>query len=46
LNPAQQDQYESRAQERLKVVQATDETIRAQLQQVNVANMPVLCADM
>lgn len=46
LNPAQQDQYETRAQERLKVVQATGETIRAQLQQVNVANMPVLCADM
>lgn len=46
LNPSQSDQYATRAQERLKVVHATDETIRAQLQQVAVANMPVLCADM
>jgi beta-lactamase class D/ABC-type Zn uptake system ZnuABC Zn-binding protein ZnuA len=46
LNPAQTEQYAARAQERLNVVQATGEAIRAQLEKANVANMPVLCADM
>lgn len=46
LNPAQTEHYAARAQERLKIVEATGEAVRAQLQQAHVANMPVLCADM
>ena len=46
LNPELHDQYEARAQERTEMVQATGDEIRAQLEQVNVFGMPVVCAAM